>query len=272
MNNLPTILATAHAIALEAGQLLHDGYYQTKIIDRKSSAVDLVTQYDTAAEILITQRLQTLFPDHTLLGEEGTNNHNGSSPYSWHIDPLDGTTNFAHRFPVFAVSMALYQGDEPLVGVVFDPMRDECFLAAKGHGATLETQGMQLPLQVSETASLRDSLLGTGFPYDRHTSEHNNIAQNTAFMKQAQGIRRAGAAALDMAYVAAGRLDGYWEYKLHSWDVAAGILLVQEAGGQVTDICGKPPTISQQMSLIVSNGVIHPAMQAMLAPFPLPFE
>ncbi len=253
-------------VARQAGALLRQGYGQKKEIARKSSAVDWVTQFDTEAEKIILERLQAAFPDHQIVAEESGDNHNDSA-FVWYVDPLDGTTNFAHGFPVFCVSIALYQGKTPRVGVIYDPLRDECFYAARGEGAFLQSNGHKARLMVSEQAELVSSLLATGFPYDRHHSDHDNIAQARAFLKQVQGLRRAGAAALDLAYVAAGRLDGYWEYKLSSWDIAAGVLLVQEAGGRVTQMNGRPFELVPRPSLVVSNGRIHPHMLQTLAPF-----
>lgn len=251
-------------IAREAGDLLRQGYEEEKRIERKSSAVDWVTQYDTAAEALIIKRLQTAFPDHHIIAEESGHNGNPGA-YTWYIDPLDGTNNFAHGFPVFCVSLALYAAGQPLLGVIYDPLRDECFTAVRGGGAFLQRGERQTRLQVSQTTALVDALLATGFPYDRHTAEVvENLAEVGAFLQRVQGVRRAGAAALDLAYVAAGRLDGYWEYKLHSWDVAAGVLLVQEAGGQVTLLDGTPFAIAPQLSLTVSNGRLHPLMRDVL--------
>ncbi len=264
------ILNTALAIAADAGALLRQGYGAVRERATKSSAVDLVTEYDVQAEALIVDRLRAAFPDHLVLGEEGTHDAlaaagSGDTP-TWMVDPIDGTTNFSHAFPVFAVSLALWQGNEPLVGVLADPLRDETFYAVRDEGAWLAS-GSKAPrrLQTSTAATLVESLLATGFPYDRHTSEHDNLAEFGAFLKRAQGLRRCGAAALDLAYVAAGRLDGYWEYKLNSWDVAAGVMLVQEAGGTVTMIDGGPFRLAPRVDLIASNGQIHEAMQAVIA-------
>jgi len=250
---------TAVAVAREAGALLLDGFGRDKEIHTKSSAVDFVTQFDVAAEQLITGRLRTAFPDHGLRGEEGTDEGDVQG-LTWHIDPLDGTSNFAHGFPVFCVSLALYDGQRPLVGVVYDPTRDECFSAVVGQGARLtDARGARL-LRASRAAELVSSLLATGFPYDVHTSSLDNAAYVARFIKRAFGLRRAGSAALDMAYVAAGRLDGYWEFKVNAWDIAAGILLVQEAGGTVTLIDGRPLGFARQMHVVASNGLIHALM------------
>ncbi|MCA9961726.1 MAG: inositol monophosphatase, partial [Anaerolineales bacterium] len=218
---------------------------------------------DTAAEAIILERLRTAFPDHYVIAEES--GHNGTQGlYTWYIDPLDGTNNFAHGFPVFCVSLALYEGDQPLLGVIYDPLREECFTAVRGAGAFLQRGERQTRLQVSKTTEMVDAMLATGFPYDRHTSDLDNLAQTAVFLKRIQGLRRAGSAALDLAYVAAGRLDGYWEFKLHSWDVAAGVLLVQEAGGQVELIDGSPFAIAPKLSLVASNGRIQHTMRDIL--------
>ncbi len=266
-------LFRAHDVAVEAaeaaGVLLRRGLFEQKVVSRKSSAVDLLTQHDQAAEAVIVDKLKASFPSHRLITEEGSpdgkQSNNPGSSYTWYIDPLDGTNNFAHGYPVFCVSIALYENNRPLLGVITDPNRDERFSAIAGNGAYLSTNRKQVRLQVSQTETLLDSLLATGFPYDRHSNHENNVAQMGAFLKKAQGIRRGGAAALDMAYVAAGRLDGYWEFKLSSWDIAAGVCLVLEAGGRVSGMDGQPWIPKTKVSVIASNGRIHPAMMAVLA-------
>ena len=267
--NLNTIYPTALAIAREAGALLREGYFASgsahKEIELKSSSMDLVTHYDKAAESLIANRLRSAFPDHHLLAEEGATNSQGDSPYLWVVDPLDGTTNFAHGFPVFAVSMALLENGQPRLGIVYDPIRDECFAAIAGQGATLtQADGTTQPMQVSSAPTLQESLLATGFPYDVQTSDWDNLTEFRAFLKRSRGVRRPGAAALDLAYVAAGRLDGYWEYKLSPWDIAAGVLLVQEARGRVTSITNGPINLEGRIHLIASNGFLHEEMVAVL--------
>jgi myo-inositol-1(or 4)-monophosphatase len=262
--NLHTIHATAVETARAAGALLRDGYGQKPDIQHKSAAGDWVTQFDLAAEALISDRLTRAFPDHAIMAEESGSNHR-AGPWRWYVDPLDGTNNFAHGLPAFCVSLALWEATKPRVGVVYDPLRDECFSAIAGQGAWLTTGGARRPLAVSQTAELVYSLVATGFPYDKHTSAVDNIAQTAVFLKRIQGLRRSGAAALDLAYVAAGRLDGYWEQKLNSWDAAAGVLLVQEAGGQVTLLGGEPFALTPKLSLTASNGRIHAAMLATLA-------
>lgn len=258
--NLHDVLQFSIEVGHEAGALLMNGFEETKRIERKSSVVDLVTQFDQAAEILIANRILSQYPDHQLLGEEG-GEQGKRSRYKWHIDPLDGTTNYAHGFPIFTVSIALYEEDKPLVGVVYDPTRQETFSAVRGEGAFLDTPTRQRKsLQVSAIDRLENSLVATGFPFDRHTNPQNNVAELAAFVKRAQGIRRAGSAALDICYIAAGRLDGYWEYRLNPWDVAAALHLVHEAGGQSSDFSGQPLSLHNHMNLVVSNGRIHPQM------------
>ena len=253
------VLEIAEAAARAAGELLMDGFGRKKDVRTKSSSIDFVTQYDLAAEALILERLRAAFPGHSLVGEEGAA-ETGAQPYTWYIDPLDGTNNFSHGFPVFCVSLALYEGQRPLAGVIYDPTRDECFTAAAGSGARLVGPSGNQPLRVSGTATLEQGLLATGFPYDVHTSPLDNGAYVARFIKRAFGLRRAGSAALDMAYVAAGRLDGYWEFKVSPWDVAAGILLVQEAGGTVTAIDGAPVALADKLHILANNGLIHTEM------------
>ncbi len=249
--------------AQAAGLLLVEGFEKDKTIQQKSSEVDWVTEYDRAAEDLIVGRLIAAYPDHGIYGEEGTRKDSPSG-YMWYIDPLDATNNYAHRFPIFAVSIGLYLNDEPLVGVVFDPLRKETFSAIKGEGAFLTSPNGSAQLRVSNAESLNQCLLATGFPYDRQTSSHNNILEVNAFLKAAQGVRRPGCAALDMAYVAAGRLDGYWEYKLFVWDMAAARLIVEESGGRFSQPDGSRIRMTEKLSVLASNGHIHDQMLAIL--------
>jgi len=220
---------------------------------------DLVTEVDRESERLIVGHLLGAFPDHGILAEEGECRQ-GEAPYRWIIDPLDGTTNYAHGFPWFCVSIGLESAGELLAGVVFNPMHAELFTATRGGGAFLNGQR----LHVSARSPLQNTLLGTGFPYDCASDPLNNFDNFMAFQKAARGIRRAGAAALDLAYVAAGRLDGFWELKLKPWDVAAGVLLVREAGGQVTTFDGSGYDVANHR-IVASNGLIHDEMTAMLS-------
>lgn len=265
--NLLHAQEVAIAAAEEAGALLRRGVEESKVVSRKSSVVDLLTEHDQAAESIILERLRQAFPDHRYITEESVmdDEHSNDSPFTWYIDPLDGTNNFTHGYPVFSTSIALYENGQPAMGVVYDPMRDERFQSAAGHGAFLFSANGNKRLRVSQTIELHDSLLATGFPYDRHTSNDDNLVQHGTFLKKALGVRRSGSAALDLAFVAAGRLDGFWEYRLSSWDVAAGVCLIQEAGGTVSDIAGDPLSISPRVSLVASNGRIHSAMISILA-------
>lgn len=256
-------LATATTIAREAGALLLDGFGRQKRIEKKSSALDWVTEYDKASEELIVRRLRAAFPDHDLVGEEGTDTNRGQG-YRWYIDPLDGTVNYAHGFPMFCVSLGLYRGDEPVLGVILDPLRQELFTAIAGQGAYLDRPQGRHRLHVSRETELVAALLATGFPYDVHTSPDNNLDFLGAFTRRAHGIRRAGSAALDAAYVAAGRLDGYWELKVYCWDIAAAVLIVREAGGRVTFLDGRPFRMERRFNILISNGRLHDPMQAVI--------
>ncbi len=258
-------LAIAQSIVREAAEVLMR-IYRTgpQHIARKSTAIDLVTEADIASERLILERLRASFPHDAILGEE-TGVH-GTGQRCWIFDPLDGTTNFAHRLPIFGVSVALVEGNTVLLGVTCDVTRGRLYWATRGGGAW--TQGPEertpRPLRVSHTRSLQAALLATGFPYDKAQSQDNNVAEFAAFLVRAQGIRRAGAATVDMAWLADGRLDGYWEQKLRPWDWAAGALLVQEAGGKVTDYAGNPWTPAST-NIVASNGHLHDAMLEVIA-------
>jgi myo-inositol-1(or 4)-monophosphatase len=219
---------------------------------------NLVTEVDQESERLIVGHLLRSFPGHNIVAEEGEYPQ-GDTPFRWIIDPLDGTTNYAHGFPWFCVSIGLESAGELVAGVIYNPMHDELFTATKGVGAFLNGQR----LHVSSRSPLQNTLLGTGFPYDCASDPANNFDNFITFQKAARGIRRAGAAALDLAYVAAGRLDGFWELKLKPWDVAAGVLLVREAGGTVTTFDGTEYDVFNQR-IVASNGLIHEEMTTML--------
>jgi myo-inositol-1(or 4)-monophosphatase len=219
---------------------------------------NLVTDVDRESERLIVGHILSRFPNHTIIAEEGEY-PTGSALFRWIIDPLDGTTNYAHGFPWFCVSIGLESDGELVAGVIYNPVYDELFTAFQGGGAGMNDRRMQ----VSIRAPLASALLGTGFPYDCATDPANNFDNFIAFQKAARGVRRAGAAALDLAYVAAGRLDGFWELKLKPWDVAAGVLMVREAGGRVTTFDGTPYDIFNDR-IVVSNGLNHDEMVTML--------
>jgi myo-inositol-1(or 4)-monophosphatase len=244
-------------LAVEAGRLQKSRLWQPVRIENKGT-IDLVTEVDKASEALLVGGLQASFPEHDFLAEENDYGSRGAS-HKWIIDPLDGTTNFAHGFPWFAVSIALEIEGEICLGIVYHPMMDELFSAVKGCGAQLNGR----PLRVTACNRLQNSLLATGFPYDSASDPENNFRQFAAFQKSCRGIRRAGAAALDLAYVAAGRFDGFWECKLKPWDVAAGQLLVREAGGRVTGYDGSCYSVYNHR-IVASNGIIHDEMLAKL--------
>jgi myo-inositol-1(or 4)-monophosphatase len=222
--------------------------------------VNVVTDADRHSEQGIIEVIRQRFPDHQILAEERGLNATERSSYRWVIDPLDGTTNFAHGYPAYCVSIGVECDGRVVLGVLLDPTRDELFVAQKDAGASLNGT----PLRVSDTAKLDDALLVTGFAYDIRETRQNNLDHFSRFALRAQGLRRTGSAALDLAYVAAGRFDGFWELKLHPWDTAAGMLMVHECGGRVTDFSGMPFSIYGK-AIVASNGLIHDEMLAVLA-------
>lgn len=250
-------LQEAIATAQQAGGLLLDEFRKPIRIEYKGSA-DIVTAADRRSEAFIVERLHTLFPRHAIVAEEGSGQQS-TSDYCWYVDPIDGTTNFAHGYPVWGVSLALARGEEILVGVVHDPLRGETFHAARGEGAWLN----QTRLQVSRTARLAESLLATGFPSNKR-HESANIFYYQRFTLLSHGVRRDGSAALDLCYVACGRFEGFWEFNLKPWDVAAGILLVREAGGVVTDLNAVPYRLGGT-EITASNGLIHSELRQVFA-------
>ncbi|MBE9541062.1 MAG: inositol monophosphatase [Proteobacteria bacterium] len=244
-------------IAREAGMFLKNRLNSEHTIDYKGE-INLVTEADKISEGMITSKIASLFPDHDILAEEFTYTTRGSD-FTWIIDPLDGTTNYAHGYPFFCVSIALQKLDTLIVGIIYDPMLNEMFVAEKGKGAFLN----DMAIHVSNTNRVIKGLLATGFPYDIREDSHNNLNYFNTMIMKAQAIRRAGSAALDLAYVAAGRFDGFWELKLNPWDIAAGWLLVEEAGGIVTDMQGKDYYL-ESPSILASNGRIHKEMMDVL--------
>ena len=242
-------LEAAVKIGHEAGRLLAE-FYRMRVGFELKGDFDLVTEADRASERLVVERLKANFPDHSIVAEEG-GGREGSSEYRWFVDPLDGTTNFAHGYPAFNVTLALAKGEEMIAGVVYDPLRDEMFSAEKGSGAYLNDQRVK----VSRAAKLADSLVSTGFP-NRKRGQNPNIHFYHQLAMSTHGVRRGGSAALDLAYVACGRLDGFWEFGLNPWDWAAGSLLVTESGGKVTDMRGAPHTL-KSAHLLTDNGLIH---------------
>ena len=239
-------------IAREAGELLMDFFRRRVKIEYKGDA-DLVTEADRSSEKLILERIRKNWPDHEVIGEEGARIETGGD-YRWYVDPLDGTTNFAHGFPVFCVSLGLAFKGKRKAAVLYDPTRGELFAAELGKGAFLNGQ----KIEVSKTAKLAHSLVATGFPsHKRHKSP--NIYFYHQLTLRTHGVRRAGSAALDLANVACGRFDGFWEFNLNAWDTAAGILIVEEAGGRVTGFQGQPLQITDR-DVMATNGLIHDEM------------
>jgi myo-inositol-1(or 4)-monophosphatase len=262
-------LEVAVEAAREAGAILLAEYARPPQITYKGD-VDLVTQADRRSEDAVAARLRTHFPRHIVVAEEGTGHEHlngaGKARYRWYVDPLDGTTNFAHGYPCFAVSIALAEAvaddsgsEQLLVGVVFNPVSGEMFTAARGEGAYLN----QKRIAVSTVDRLAASLLGTGFPSHKRT-QNPNIHYYWNFTLASHGVRRDGSAALDLCMVACGRFDGFWEFGLHPWDTGAGVLIVQEAGGTVSDLEGRPYRLGGP-SILASNGRVHEEMQAVAA-------
>ncbi len=250
-------LSVARSAAVKAGILLRENIDGVREISYKGD-INLVTEMDTRSERTIVEILRSSFPDHGLLAEEETDQRNQSG-FLWIIDPLDGTTNYAHGYPCFSVSIALQYEGRVIIGVVYDPMRDELFCAEKGRGAFLNGR----KISVSRTDRLIHSLLATGFPYDRKESERNNFNYFHHLLMASQEVRRDGSAALDLCSVAAGRFDGFWELKLKPWDVAAGSLIVLEAGGTISGLAGNAVALDAE-EILASNGRIHEQMVGVL--------
>ena len=252
------LLELAISIGREAGALQRDRFSEPRTIETKSSSIDLVTDVDRASDALIAARIAAARPGDAILSEE-LGRRDGTSELRWVVDPLDGTTNYAHGFPHFAVSIGIERDGQREVGVIYDPIKEELFSAERGGGARLNGK----PIRVSATDSLERSLLATGFSYDVHRAEVENLEYFGRFLKRARAVRRAGSAALDLAYVACGRFDGFWELDLHAWDVAAGLLLISEAGGRLSDLDGGPIP-SSGVRAVASNGRIHDDLLAVL--------
>lgn len=252
------LLNAAWRAAHSAGEIVRNKWQQPRSIDYKGP-IDLVTSVDREAERSIVEVLRQDFPEHAILAEEETEITGDANDYRWIIDPLDGTTNFAHSYPQVSISLALEFRSEIILGLVYDPLRRECFRAVKGQGATLNGAS----IRISAVAELDKALLGTGFPYDRRENADFYLTFFRAFLTRCQGIRRTGSAALDLCYVASGRLDGFWELKLKPWDIAAGALIVAEAGGSLSDFSGKDFSIWGNETL-ASNGIIHSEMMQVL--------
>ena len=243
-------LQLAVELARRAGGLLLDGYGRATQV-RHKGAVDLVTEYDLKSEQLLVEGIRSAYPADAILSEEGGGQE--GEGVRWLVDPLDGTTNFAHGLPIFSVSIACVRAEQLLLGVIYDPTREELFHTLAGEGAFLN----EAPIRVSAATTLNESLLVTGFPYDIRTNPDNNLSYFNALAVRARAVRRLGSAALDLAYVAAGRFDGYWELRLNPWDWAAGVLLVREAGGRATTFGEDEKGLDGDPTLVATNGRIH---------------
>jgi myo-inositol-1(or 4)-monophosphatase len=255
--SLSLLKDTAVVAARAAGAVLLEEFGRERQIEYKGT-IDLVTDADRRSEHVVASIIRSRFPDHQILAEEGTVGA-VSGRYRWIVDPLDGTTNYAHRYPHFAVSIGVERDGKIVVGVVYDPVRDEMFVAAEGRGAFLN----ELPLKASTTDALVRGLLCTGFPYD-HAFIGVSLRRWDQFVRRAQAVRRDGSAALDICYVAAGRFDGFWEDHLRPWDMSAAMLVANEAGGLVTDFQGRSPDVYRG-ELVASNGLLHADMLAIIA-------
>lgn len=247
-------LKEIEAWARQAGEILISGLGQDIQVDHKSE-IDLVTEMDRQSEELLLKAIQSHYPDDQIVAEE-SGVIQGKNGHIWHIDPLDGTVNYAHGIPFFSVSLGYVEDGEITLGVVYDPIRDECYTAKRGQGAYLNGQR----LCVSSADELIKSLLVTGFPYDIRENPVNNLDHYSNFSLRSQGVRRLGSAALDLCYVAAGRFEGFWEVQIQSYDIAAGALIVEEAGGKVTNVRGGPDFLTPPCTILATNGKIHQAM------------
>ncbi len=251
-------LELAVELARRAGGLLLDGYGRATQI-RHKGAVDLITEYDLKSEQLLVEGIREAYPGDAIVSEEGGGGEGHA--IRWLVDPLDGTTNFAHGLPIFSISIACVSGEGLLLGVIYDPTRDELFHTLAGEGAFLN----EVPLRISAANTLDDSLLVTGFPYDIRTNPDNNLDYFNRLALRARAVRRLGSAALDLAYVAAGRFDGYWELRLNPWDWAAGVLMVREAGGRATTFSEDEKVLGGDATLVATNGHIHRELVGALA-------
>ena len=260
---LQIFLDIATEAVTSAGVILQNYWGNLEAIEEKGRPGDLVTEADKKAEEVILKVLQRHVPEHSILAEESGQLGNTNTQYLWAIDPLDGTTNYAHGYPIAAVSVGLLIEGIPQVGAIYNPFRNELFRAAKGLGATCDRR----PIKVSQTGELSQSLLVTGFAYDRQQTDDNNYAEFCHLTHLTQGVRRSGSAALDLADVACGRLDGYWERGIQPWDIAAGVVLVEEAGGSVTAYDGSTLDIDSGR-ILATNGQLHNSLSHALMTTP----
>lgn len=254
-------LSDLEQLARGAGEILREGYDQPNTIDRKGE-INLVTEIDRRSEDYLLETIANKFSTHRVVAEE-TGGLDGSNHHLWYIDPLDGTTNYAHKLPIFSVAIAYEKAGELALGVVYDPMHDEMFSAEKGQGAWLNGDS----IQPGNAEKLSDSLLVTGFPYDRFENPDNNLNYFNAFALQAQGVRRLGSAALDLCFVACGRVDGFWEIRLEPWDLAAGTIIAREAGALVTKLDGTPEILTAPYNVVAANPTLHGEMMKVVSEF-----
>jgi myo-inositol-1(or 4)-monophosphatase len=259
-------LSDLETLARRAGEIVRSGFeprpgYGRRLTIEHKGDIDLVTDIDRQSEQYLIAEINRRFPGHGIYAEESGNNSNGQSSV-WYIDPLDGTINFAHGVPIFAVSIGYEEDGELQLAAVYDPMRDECFSAQKGQGAFMNGD----PIHVSNHTDLIDSLLVTGFPYDIRTNPINNLDHHGYLMKRTQGVRRLGSAALDLSYVAAGRLDGFWETQIEPYDIAAGVLISREAGALTTEMLGQSIRFRRSMSILAANPDLHAKILEALKP------
>ena len=242
------------SVSKEAGEIIRKGFKSNISIEFKTDASNIVTNIDKASEKIITDFIKKEYPNHTIIAEEtGLNEKN--SEYKWIIDPLDGTTNFAHGLPIFSISIGVQKNEETIYGVIYDVMRDKVFSAEKGSGAFENN----VKIKVSENSNLSESLLVTGFPYEVKNNYEEAIIHFTTFLKKSRAVRRLGSAAIDFCFVANGVFDGFWESKLNSWDVCAGLILVEEAGGKISNYSGNPVTVNSP-NFLATNGKVHSQM------------
>jgi myo-inositol-1(or 4)-monophosphatase len=251
-------LEFVESLARQAGDILRQGYGKHQQIDYKGE-IDLVTEADRRSEAFLISEIRRRFPTHRIITEE-SGALAGEADQVWYLDPLDGTVNYAHGVPLFTVSVAYARDGQVLLGAVYDPMRSELYSAERGQGAHLNGGR----LQAAQAESLGHSLLVTGFPYDIRTNPANNLDNYAAFSLRSQGVRRLGSAALDLCYLAAGRIDGYWEIRIMSYDIAAGGLIAEEAGATVTNIFGSPDYLAAPVSILAANPQVHAQMLAVL--------
>jgi myo-inositol-1(or 4)-monophosphatase len=252
------------SLARQAGEILRAGFITRPGFQKSNSigmkgAIDLVTEIDHRSEAFLVNEIRRSFPEHTIVAEEGSG-VDGADCCVWYIDPIDGTVNYAHGIPIFSVSVGFHENRDARLGIVYDPLRDECFSAEKGAGAWLNGE----PIHVTRTSKLDQALLATGFPYDIRTTAENNLNYHNTFSIRSRAVRRLGSASLDLCYVGCGRFDGYWELCTAAWDIAAAALIAQEAGALVTSVQGEIDYFKSPYSVLAANPDLHAEMLAVI--------